>query len=207
MTDKNKKPTSDDDDIIIEEELVTYTRKRRLYKFVCNLENCPFCRNEKQYARHPSKKWCSEEARAEARRRERARVAIDAQRDPGAIGKPIQNIQSRLGVIYLHVLDKPKRLDGTSIYRLGSSPSWEEYQGEYLDDSNIRNSFDAVIITMLEHADSLAHKIARKNEDKQQDDGLFYLADSDVRIAHQIVIEHKEAYAKITETNTLEEEN
>lgn len=206
MKNKNKETDNHDDDIIIEEEIVTYTRKRRLFKFICSLENCPFCRNEEQYARHPSKKWCSEDARSESRRRERAKAAINAQRDPGAIGKPLQNIQRKLGVFYLHILDQPKHLDGTSTYRLGSAVSWQAYQNQYLIDQGIRNSFDAVIITMVDHPESLVDKISRRNQDKQQEDGLFFLTDPDIRIAHQLVIEHKNAYANMKKS-MIEEDN
>lgn len=181
-------------DYIIEEVVVTYTRKRRLFKYVCSLENCPYCRNIPQTAKHPSKKWCTEDARVEFRRRERARVAIENQRNPGLLGRPGELDNKSKGVFYIHILDKPKRLDGTNIYRIGSAPTWDEYEAKYLRDNEIRNSFDAVLITLTFQAEALVEKIIRNNEDKRQENGLFHLSDPDVRIAHQIVIEHIEVY-------------
>ena len=181
-------------DYIIEEVVVTYTRKRRLFKYVCSLENCPYCRNLPQTAKHPSKKWCTEDARAEFRRRERARVAIESQRNPGLRGRPAELDSETKGVFYLHILDKPKRLDGTNIFRIGSATTWDEYEGKYLRDNQIRNSFDAVIITLTFQAEALVEKIVRNNENKLQENGLLYLLDPDIRIAHQIVIEHIEVY-------------
>lgn len=181
-------------DYIIEEVVVTYTRKRRLFKYVCSLENCPYCRNIPQTAKHPSKKWCTEDARVEFRRRERARVAIENQRNPGLLGRPGELDNKSKGVFYIHILDKPKRLDGTNIYRIGSAPTWDEYETKYLRDNQIRNSFDAVLITLTHQAEALVEKIIRNNEDKRQENGLFHLSDPDVRIAHQIVIEHIEVY-------------
>jgi len=199
MADKKQPPNSDefddnDDDFFIEEEVVTYVRKRRLFKFYCSLDNCPYCLNKPLKAKHPSKKWCCEDARAEFRRRERAREAIENQRSPGVVGKPAELDNERMGIFYIHALDKPKRLDGTNIYRVGSSKSWSEYEEQFLADDQVRNSFDAAIITMVHEPEVLVAKIVRKNEDKQQEDGLFFLPDPDLRIAHQIVIEHIEAY-------------
>jgi hypothetical protein len=199
---KKKKIEKLDDpetDYIIEEVVVTYTRKRRLFKFLCSLENCPYCRNEPQTARHPSKKWCTEDARAEFRRRERARIAIENQRNPGVLGKPAELDNKRIGVFYIHILDKPKRLDGTNIYRVGSTATWNDYEEQYLMDNDLRQSFDAVIITLTYQPEALAEKIVRKNEDKQQENGWFHLSDPDVRIAHQIVIEHIEVYEQSEE--------
>jgi len=203
MTKKKSTKKSDEleTDYIIEEVVVTYTRKRRLFKFMCSLENCPYCRNVPQTARHPSKKWCTEDARAESRRRERARIAIESQRNPGVLGKPAELDIGRTGVFYIHILDKPKRLDGTNIYRIGSETTWTDYENKYLKDNRIRNSFDAVIITLTYQPEALVEKITRKNEDQLQENGLFYLSDPDVRIAHQIVIEHIEVYEQSDDTN------
>ncbi len=193
---QTKKLDEFETDYIIEEVVVTYTRKRRLFKYVCSLENCPYCRNVPQTAKHPSKKWCVEDARVEFRRRERARVAIENQRNPGLRGRPAELDNENKGVFYLHILDKPKRLDGTNIYRIGSATTWDEYEEKYLKVNEVRNLFDAVIITLTYQSEALVEKIIRNNEDKCQENGLLYLSDPDVRIAHQIVIEHNEAYER-----------
>lgn len=196
MTSKKQPDKSEEteSEYIIEEVVVTYTRKRRIFKFVCRLENCPYCRNVPQTAKHPSKKWCQEDARVEFRRRERARKAIANQRNPGLRGRPAELDNKHKGVFYIHILDKPKRLDGTNIYRIGSNLTWAEYEETYLRDNEIRNSFDAVIITLTYQAEALVEKMISNNIDKLQEDGLFYLSDPDIRIAHQIVIEHIEVY-------------
>lgn len=200
MVDKKQPPNpnefDDNDDYFIEEEVVTYVRKRRLFKFYCSLDNCPYCRNVPQTARHPSKKWCTEDARVEFRRRERARIAIENQRHPGLRGRPLEFEFKSKGVFYLHILDKPKRLDGTNIYRIGSNQTWNYYQKKYLSNNEIRNSFDAVIITLTDQPAALVEKIVQNNKDKLQENGLLYLLDSDVRIANQIVREHIEFYAQ-----------
>lgn len=193
----NKSEETESDHII--EEVVTYTRKRRLFKYICSLENCPYCRNMPQTARHPSKKWCTEDARVEFRRRERARIAVENQRNPGLRGRPSDLDNESKGVFYLHILDKPKRLDGTNIYRIGSAKTWDEYEEKYLRDNQIRNSFDAVIITLTYQPETLVEKIIRNNADKLQKNGLLYLLDPDVRIANQIVIEHIEVYEQSEE--------
>ncbi len=187
---------------IVEEELVAYTRKRKLYKYVCNLPKCPYCRNVPQTARHPSKKWCSEEARSESRRRARAQKAIENSRNPGIIGKPTSIKGNTLGVFFLHLLDKPKRLDGTNIYQLGSTDSWEEYKEKYIDNPDIRKTFDRTLSFVTMHPHILAEKIAWKNEDKNVIDDIFHLTDPDVRIAAQMINEHVTAYQEQIENVT-----
>jgi len=179
---------------VIEEELVAYTRTRKLYKFVCSLPKCPYCRNVPQTARHPSKKWCSEDARAESRRRARAQKAIEKKRNPGIIGKPAAITGNTLGVFFLHLLDKPKRLDGTNVYQLGFTKSWEEYKEKYIDDPDIRKTFDRTLSFVTILPDVLAEKIAWKNEDKNVINDIFHLTDPDVRIAAQMIDEHVAAY-------------
>lgn len=190
--DKKNKKTEEEKQSITEvdviEETVTYKRKRKIYRFICALEDCPYCRNVPQTSRHPSKKWCSEDARAEAGRRERAAQAIEESRDPGAMGKPVELDKTTLGVFYIHAIDNPK------VYRIGYTETLSDYQASYLVGSTKKQNFDAIIIVKTYSPDSLAQKIQRKYAHKHVEDDLYDLTPPEIRVAHQLVLEHLEAY-------------
>jgi hypothetical protein len=173
------------------EETISYTRTRRLYAFVCALEKCPYCQNVPMKAKNPTRKWCSEEARAEAGRRERAAKAIEAGRVPGKVGNPLieEDKLSQMGVFFIHALDKLP-----DVYRIGHANSWEIYENEYLSEAAAQHDFDAIVIVRTPLADLLARKITRKFGDHKVAETLYHLDVADVRVAHQMVLEHVEAH-------------
>ncbi|MDQ7024741.1 MAG: hypothetical protein Q9P01_09260 [Anaerolineae bacterium] len=187
-TDSKKNSQSDDEEFI--EEEITYIRRRRVYNYVCSLADCPYCNNVPQQAFHPNRKWCSDEARAEFRRRERASIAIEAGRDPGVVGKPAdmdQKLQS-MGVFFVHALDN------SPLYRVGYANSWDIYEAEYPSQAASDHDFDAIVIVRTPLAASLEQKILRKFGDLKVGSNLFRFEAADVRIAHQMVQEHVEAH-------------
>ena len=131
------------EDELYVEETISYTRTRRIYPFVCALENCPYCQNVPMKAKNPRRKWCSEEARAEAGRRQRARQAVEEGRVPGKVGNPLIEAKklSQMGVFFVHALDK-----FPDIYYIGHAESWEGYQVQYQTESSTQQDFDAAIV-------------------------------------------------------------
>lgn len=178
------------EELYIEEE-ITYRRTRRVYTFICALEDCPYCKNVRMKAKNPRRKWCSEEARAEAGRRKRAAEAIQAGRVPGKVGNPLIEVDKlkKMGVFYIHSLDK-----SVDIYRIGYTKSWEIYESNYPTESANIHDFDATIIVRTPLADLLERKILRKFGGNHVTDSLYRLETSDIRVAHQMVLEHIEAY-------------
>ena len=179
------------EDELYVEETISYTRTRRVYSFVCALEKCPYCQNEPLKAKNPTRKWCSEEARAEAGRRKRAAEAIEAGRVPGKVGNPLieENKLTQMGVFFIHSLDKLP-----DVYRIGHAAAWDDYESEYLSEEAHQHDFDAIIIVRTPLADLLARKIKRKFDDRHVEARLYRLEVADVNVAHQMVLEHVEAH-------------
>jgi|GEM_PF-843127 len=160
---------------------------RSVYQFICSLEDCPYCQNKPQKAYHPSKKWCSEEAREEYRRRSRVQDAIQDKRDP-KFGAKVKNPDTTPGIFYIHMLD------GSRNCEIGTTVNLSGYQAKN-SDKNI--DFDTVIVIKTSNPDSLKDRVERSFKNKQTEDGLFDLTLPEIRIAHQMVIEHIHIYQKI----------
>lgn len=182
-------PAPDDDEQYIE-ETISYTRQRRVYTFICALEDCPYCKNVPMKARNPTRKWCSEEARAEFGRRKRAAQAIEAGRVPGKVGNPLieSDKLSQMGVFFIHALDKLP-----DVYKVGHTESWDAYETDYPTEA-APQGFDATILVRTPLADLLARKIIRKFDDANVTDNLFKLEAADMRVIQQMVTEHVDAY-------------
>lgn len=174
------------------EEEITYTRRRRVYTYYCSLPDCPYCHNKPLQAFHPSRKWCCDDARAEFRRRERAEIAIQEGRDPGVVGPPanLADKEKHVGAFFIHALDD------SDLYRIGYSDTWEAYETQYLNQSAENVDFDAIVAVRAAMLDSLSQKIHRKFEHLHVEDNLFRLAPADVKVAHQMVLEHVEAHSE-----------
>lgn len=179
------------EDELYVEETISYTRTRRVYQFVCALEDCPYCQNVPMKAKNPRRKWCSEEARAEAGRRKRAAEAIEAGRVPGKVGNPLIEADklSQMGVFFVHALDK-----FPDVYRIGHAVSWERYENAHQTESAVQQDFEATILVRTPLADLLERKIVRKFADLNMAENLFRLEAADLRVVHQMVLEHVEAY-------------
>jgi len=182
--------TLPEDELYIEEE-ITYTRTRRVYSFVCALDECPYCKNVPMKAKHPKRRWCSEEARAEAGRRKRAVEAIRAGRVPGKLGNPLieENKLTKMGVFFVHSLDKLP-----DVYRVGHATSWENYEAEYVSEATEKHDFDAIVIVRTPLADLLERKIGRKFSGHRVAETLYRLEEADIKVVHQMVLEHVEAH-------------
>ena len=194
----NERVIEQGDDYVIIEETICYTRQRKLHTFTCKLINCPYCQNTPQPAKHPTKKWCSAEARIEYRRRQRARQAMDEGRIPGSEGRPSYLTLGTPGIFYMLLLYEPVlEAENEHAYLIGSINSQRELT-EFLKEHDLHGKHDTAIIILTYHPEELAEKIKQRYSDKQHfahPADHYYL--TEVRLAHQMTNEHVEAYNRI----------
>lgn len=187
MAKANKPKPEDVSEVDYLEEEIVYTRRRRVYKFYCQLDNCPYCRNVQLNAFNPKRRWCREEARAELRRRERALIAIQNKRHPGLRGRPFDPSEEPEGIFFIHFLDQ------LLLYQIGFFISWDEYAATYLIDPAPQHNFDGTLVIATPLVTLLEYKITVKFEELKVEDNRYRLEPADVRIAHHMILEHLEA--------------
>jgi hypothetical protein len=168
-----------------------YTRRQTLYDYVCQLPNCPYCRNETLQSPFKGRKWCREDARMEFKRRRRAEDAIEKNRIPGLVGKPASYEEKikKVGVFFIHALD------GDQFYRVGYAKSLEEYMKMYYPQgTETIQDFDPSLVVRAQLADALMAKLKTKFSQTQieQAEGVtfFRLDTAQVIIAKMLVKEH-----------------